>query len=309
MKKIIVFFISMLSMFTILISVKTFFLNTRYENIDSYELNTYFSIENNNRKIIHGESYAYNQCLNEEGKLEFKFELGTYDNRNEIFELSILRDFRQENFSVKGEKTDSYEVGLSSEENQTQFSVIMDAESHYQSSIMIFTLRQDTTENSSKNQFLCDSNTVNVVIELIYDEKKSKNVLDEDVEYVDVTEIDASNVSKRFQLLCLNREENKEIIIQPGKKLKMNLDFDLYQDAKYMVIWCNLNSKQVTINGMPYCIIKVPNNNTVGRIKLSISIPEEVGQYELEIFGEPINKSNSKIYQVMSTNRYTIKVE
>ena len=47
----------------------------------------------------------------------------------------------------------------------------------------------------------------------------------------------------------------------------------------------------------------------MGRVKLSISIPKKIGQYELEVLGQPINKANSKIYQVMSANRYTIKVE
>lgn len=53
----------------------------------------------------------------------------------------------------------------------------------------------------------------------------------------------------------------------------------------------------------------MPHNHTMGKVNLSISMPEEIGRYELEVFGEPIKKSNTEIYQVLSANRYTIKVE
>jgi len=149
----------MISMCIILFGVKMLFEDTKCKDVDSYELNTYFSIENNNKKIIHGECYAYDECINEEGKLEFEFKLGTYDKRDEFFELSILHDYYQEEFNIEGEETatDTYEVKLSNEENETQFSVVLDAEKYHQNSIVIFTLRQDITEFSSENEFVSAS--------------------------------------------------------------------------------------------------------------------------------------------------------
>lgn len=311
MKKFLIFFVSMTCTCIILLGVNRLFWDVIYEDADLYELNTYFSIENNEKKIIHGESYAYDQCLNEEGQIEFTFQLGTFDERNEFFELSILHDYHQEEFSVNGEEvvTNSYEVELSNDVNETQFSVVLDAEKYQKNSIVIFTLRQDTKEFRSENEFLDASNTVNVVIELVYDKVESNDIVDIDADYIDITEFDKSKGGTTFQLSCLNREENEEILVQSSEELKMRLDIDLRENVEYIIVWCNLNSNQVKINGKSYCIIKVPHNHTMGKVNLSISMPEEIGRYELEVFGEPIKKSNTEIYQVLSSNRYTIKVE
>lgn len=306
MKNIIIFFVSMTMVVLLGCWVNNYLFRLSNSN-QVYELNTYFSMENNGKKVIHGDNLNYEDCLNKEGNIELKIKIGKHDNRREVFELSVLNNYFQEKFRLKSNSNmmESYRIELEENESEKEFFIILNLNQFQYENRLVFTLRQDTEVYSLENELVRDSNTINVVINICCKKREKKNIEYDVVRAVDERKMQESSV---FHISCLNREDKTEIKVQPEEEIKMCLDVGMNQDTEKMIMWCNLNSSQVRIEGSSFLVLNISKGKK-GKINFIIVAPKESGLYELEILGQPIDEKNKNIYQIISAKRYTIKVE
>ena len=276
------------------------------EPVKSYNLSSYIKISNS-EGVVNNSQAKYEDFENKSGNCELKIKIGSHEQRVVKYEVSILVNYEQQYFKIEGKRELSTIVEVN--DNSQEFIIEIDRSAFTQyRNHLIINIRQDIGQLSFQNNLVTNSDTLNLRYDVINEEINNKKKLkikqldeftNQRVEKIDETVFEIASIQAKDYLI--QSERGKDLA------LKLTLGSSHIDEC---IVWGYLNSRQVKINGVSYFGIKL-EKNLVKNTTLHINTPSESGIYELEIYcvPNPYKKVGNAFYDIISAERYTLKVE
>lgn len=260
--------------------------------------------------LIEGYEISYNDCIDEKGNFELKIRLGSHEDRDIGFELSVLINYEQQSFYIGGTEEKLFSTKVYVKENFKETTITLDKDlfTEYRNN-MIINIRQDIDQLSYKNNLVRDSNTLNFTFyvtnvdgksEPIRQTRQFQNII---IHPLEDTEHDIG--------IELNRPDNKDnplIRVHENEDIHMSLNIG-GMNAEQYIFWAVLDSKQVNIDGNSYIEVEIDRNMSANaQITIDNNMP--AGIYELEVFCIPSPNMESVDIpkKIISAKRYTVEV-
>jgi hypothetical protein len=256
----------------------------------------------------------YKDFINEDGDFSIGLVIKNEEDRNVGFEVSFFVNYRQVEFYMDNniEKVISYSFNIGNEEEKNN--MVIPQEYFKEENIQfLINIRQDTGIHCSDNELLTNTNTINIRYNLI----NGNGQKNEEYSYNQnlMKKIDETNVesSQLLKLKCLNREENTLICLRSKEEYSMKMNLSGLVNDSDCVFFATMNSIQTPICGLNYLFTEIKRGE-IGSLDINMVAPSMPGLYELEVYCilSPFNKlQQDKLeqFKVISSNRYTVKVE
>lgn len=304
MKNIVIFFLSAI-ITIIIIFLISFFLNIN-EKSEEYKINTEICVKCKEENIFNKFDLDYNDYADEDGNLILSLRVNKYDERTEKFEVSLLNNYNQISFNIgdNAERVLTYIFSINNFEKERIVNIVIPKENLVYSNNFILNVRQDIDEYSGENELVRELGTVCLNFGFVNQDGLQAEIDYNYLKVYDVKEIKRTGIS----LMCLNREDSALLQVKPSEEIKMHLTIGMNENCEDVILWGCLNSKQIEINSKLISCIKL-DKGTGGELNIYFTAPKEKGTYEFELFCQPYDFTGTNKYYIISSERYTIRVE
>lgn len=303
MKNIIIFFSSVVITLILFLLINIFF---KEKKTEEYNINTRICIECNEENIINKFDLNYSDYADEDGNIKLKLIVNKYDERTERFEVALMNNYNQISFSIgdKYEKVLTHIFSINDFENEKTINILIPKENLVYTNNLVLSIRQDIDTYCGENELARELGTVCLNFEFIKQDGLQTEINCNNLEAYDVKEIERTGIF----LECLNREDTALIQVKPGEEIKMNMTIGVNENCENIIMWGCFNSEQIEINNKLISSINL-EKGTEGKCNIFFSAPKEKGIYEFELFCQPYDFTGTNKYYIISSERYTIKVE
>ncbi len=278
---------------------------------DSYILSSYVTISDK-KGVVEGYTINYEDCKDDNDNFELEIEIGSDEKREIGFEISVLVNYEQQCFKIKNSTENILSKTVYVEENSEKVIIVLEKKFfQFNQNQFIINIRQDIEELSYKNELVRDSNTINFRYNIKYDEGEiNKKTVEETHKNVIENPLDVVNDRITFEISNIGEVDDSLITLNSGSEKLLSVNIGGSKVAEDYIILAYVNSKQIKINGKEFCYLKV-SKDMLANTNISIEIDQDVGIYELELYGipAPFDEVDDRTDRIISAKRYTIKVE
>ncbi len=270
---------------------------------DEYSINSFIQIKNEKEALV-SSCLELSDCLNESDQVELEINAGANEERNVKYELCFFVEYEQVPFFMEGREYTSYCF-----ENSAQFTIQIEKKYFcMENNSFVVLLRQDVDRYAESSKLVRDTPPVILRYDLMQNGGKTKRKKDESLDITDEL------VDNMDDVIHIENQTGKEVTschIEKAGKLRLNaLLGSTMREGEYTIFAC-FNSQQTMINGKKKMSVQKKQE---GKLDLEISVPEQTGKYEFQLFFVPspyekISDQNFSEYNILASQKQTVYVE